>query len=89
MTKRTRRTHSAARKAKVTTAAVKGDRTLAELTQQFDAHPNQTTEWKRQMQKRAADVFGARGMASGESLVDYAGRTRSDAMHSTSTGYEL
>jgi transposase len=70
MTKRTRRTHSAAFKAKVALAAIKGDRTLAELAQQFDVHPNQITEWKRQLQERAADVFGAAGMASTESPVD-------------------
>lgn len=70
MTKRTRRTHSAAFKAKVALAAVKGERTLAELAQQFDVHPNQITEWKRQLQERASDVFGAAGAPSNEPPVD-------------------
>jgi len=46
MTKRTRRNHSPAFKAKVALAAVKGERTLAELAQQFDVHPNQITTWR-------------------------------------------
>ena len=57
MTKRNRRTHSPAFKAKVALAALKGDKTLAELAQQFDVHPNQITDWKKQLQERVADVF--------------------------------
>ena len=58
MTKRSRRTHSAAFKAKVALAAVKGDKTLSELAQQFDLHPNQITTWKNQLLEGAAGVFG-------------------------------
>ena len=49
MTKRTRRNHSPAFKAKVALAAVKGEKTLAELAQQFDVHPNQITTWRSQL----------------------------------------
>ena len=46
MTKRTRRTHAPAFKAKGALAAIKGEKTLAELAQQYDVHPNQITAWK-------------------------------------------
>ena len=42
-------------------AAVRGDKTLAELAQQFDVHPNQITSWKAQLEDGAADVFGPGG----------------------------
>ena len=42
-------------------AAVKGDRTLAQLAEQFDVHPNQITSWKAQLEGGAADVFGPGG----------------------------
>ena len=48
MTKRTRRNHTPVFKAKVALAAVKGEKTLAELAQQFDVHVNQITQWKSQ-----------------------------------------
>jgi transposase-like protein len=57
MTKRTRRNHASGFKAKVALAALKGDKTLTEIAQQYDVHPNQVTEWKRQLLERAADVF--------------------------------
>ena len=49
MTKRSRRNHSPAFKAKVALAAVKGEKTLSELAQQFDVHPNQIRQWKDQL----------------------------------------
>ena len=55
--KRKRRNHSAAFKAKVALAALKGDKTLAELAEQFEVHANQITQWKSQLQERASDVF--------------------------------
>ncbi len=55
--KRPRRNHAPAFKAKVALAALKGDRTLAELAQQFDVHPNQITQWKSQLLERAAELF--------------------------------
>ena len=39
-------------------AALKGDKTLAELSKQFDVHPNQITDWKTRLQEGAAGVFG-------------------------------
>ena len=56
MTRRPRRNHSPAFKAKVALAAIKGERTLAELAQQFDVHPNQITQW------RAPLLEGASGL---------------------------
>ena len=56
--KRTRRNHGAAFKAQVAFAAVKGDKTLAELATQFSVHPTQITEWKQHLLTRAVDVFG-------------------------------
>lgn len=59
MTRRVRRNHSPAFKAKVALAAIKGEKTLAELAQQFDVHPNQITQWRSQLLDGAAGVFGS------------------------------
>ena len=61
MPRRKRRNHSSAFKAKVALAALKNERTLAELAEQFDVHPNQVTSWKAQLEGGAADVFGPGG----------------------------
>jgi len=61
MQRRPRRNHTPAFKAKVALAAIKGDRTLAQLAEQFDVHPNQITSWKAQLESGAADVFGPSG----------------------------
>jgi transposase len=71
MSRRPRRNHSPAFKAKVALAAVKGEKTLAELAQQFDVHPNQIATWRAQLLEGAAGVFGADSAAeSAEPAVD-------------------
>jgi transposase len=59
MTRRARRTHTPGFKAKVALAAIKGEKTLAELAHQYDVHPNQITSWKAQLLEGAAEVFGS------------------------------
>ena len=59
MSRRPRRNHTPAFKAKVALAAIKGEKTLADLAQQFDVHPNQITQWKSRLQEEAAGVFGS------------------------------
>lgn len=61
--RRPRRNHSGEFKAKVALAAVKDERTLAELAEQFDVHPQQITQWKTQLLERAGEAFGEHGPA--------------------------
>ena len=56
--KRVRRQHTGAFKAQVALAALREDKTMAQLCKEFDLHANQITEWKRQLLEHAADVFG-------------------------------
>ena len=57
MTKRPRRNHSPAFKARVALDALKGEQTIVELSQRYEVHPNLITEWKKQLLEHAADVF--------------------------------
>ena len=69
MSKRPRRNHIPAFKAKVALAAIKGEKTLAELAQQYDVQPNQITAWKARMLDGAAELFGG-GAAEAAPVVD-------------------
>ena len=70
MSRRARRNHTPAFKAKVALAAIKGEMTLSELAQLFDVHPNQITTWKAQLQEGAADVFGPGGNGAAPPTID-------------------
>jgi transposase len=69
MSRRPRRNHSPAFKAKVAIEGLTEGRTIAEIAQKHDVHPNQVTEWRRQLMERAAGVFGA-AAESPEPTVD-------------------
>ena len=58
MSQKPGRKHSPTFKAKVALAALAGDKTLAQLTEEFEVHQNQIVDWKKQLGERAAEVFG-------------------------------
>jgi len=65
MKKRKRRNHSPGFKAKVALAAMRGDRTLVELAQQYEVHPNQIQDWKKRLLSDAEQLF-ENGIARGK-----------------------
>ena len=73
MSRRARRMHTPAFKAKVALAAIKGELTLAQLAEHFDVHPNQITQWKAQLSESAANVFGPGGNGTAQPSVDVKG----------------
>ena len=70
MSRQPRRNHTPAFKAKVALAAVKGDRTVAQLAEHFEVHPNQITAWKAQLEGGASEVFGSGSTAPAAPAVD-------------------
>ncbi len=65
--RRKRRNHSSVFKAKVASAAIRGDKTLAELAEQFEVHPNQIQDWRRKLLDNAAELFERNARPSEES----------------------
>jgi transposase len=63
MSRRPRRNHTATFKARVALAAIKGEKTLTELAEEFDVHANQITQWKSQLLEGAVGVFGGEAKA--------------------------
>jgi len=59
--RRKRRNHSPAFKAKVAFAALKGEKTLAQLANEYDGHVNQIQAWRNQLKENMASLFGSSG----------------------------
>jgi transposase len=81
--RRPRRNHSAAFKAKVAIAALKDDKTLAELAEKFDIHANQITQWRTQLLEGALGVFltpGEKRENAGPSMKDMQAKIGQQAM---------
>jgi putative transposase len=80
--RRKRRVFGGSFRAKVALAAVKGDKTLAELASHFDVHPNQVSAWRKELIDRAAELFEDRRKqkrddeASSEELYEQIGRLK-------------
>jgi transposase len=69
MARRVRRTHTPEFKARVALAAIRDDKTLAQLCEEFDLHANQISEWKRQLVERASAAFDAGAIEPAVDLI--------------------
>lgn len=58
--KRTRRTLSSEFKAKVALEAIKEIKTISEIAQQYQIHPNQVSLWKKEFLANAGRIFDSR-----------------------------
>ena len=67
--KNKRRNHSAQFKAKVALTAVKGDKTITELASEYEVHPNQITQWKKQLLQSLPEFFLALGTKRSKSRM--------------------
>ncbi len=70
MSKRPRRNHGAVFKAKVALEAIKGEQTLVELSERFQVHPNQITEWKKQLLERPSEIFDREKKSEGPDVKE-------------------
>jgi len=70
MSRRPRRNHSPAFKAKVALAAIRGEKTMSELAEQFDVHPNQISTWREQLLEGASEVFDSGEKAEAPPAID-------------------
>tara|TARA_B100000683_G_C12353930_1_gene500155 strand:+ start:79 stop:363 length:285 start_codon:yes stop_codon:yes gene_type:complete len=70
MMTRKRRNHSPEFKAKVALAAAKGDKTVAELAQKYNLHPNQISTWKKELLENAAMIFASESQLGKSNLEE-------------------
>lgn len=55
-------------KFKIALAAIKGDKTIAQIAEEFKAHPNQVSEWKKQLLETGSDIFATSAIKHDKSV---------------------
>jgi transposase len=70
MARRQRRTNSATFKAQVAVAALRGDKTIAEVAEKFEVHPNQVTAWKARLLERSSEAFGEKADGTPAPIIE-------------------